>query len=61
MKARMTIFAPTAAEARQELLAIARSVGEKAKVEEIRPQGSDWLVTYTATPGTIRKMEEQVS
>lgn len=61
MKARMTIFAPTAAKARQELLAIAKAVGEKAKVTEVRPQGDDWLVTYTASPQAVRKMEEWVS
>lgn len=63
MKSRMTIFAPTADQAKKELLSIAEECGATPKVLDVVPQGqgNNWLVSYAANPETVRSMEAWVS
>lgn len=61
-RAQMTIWAPTAEAATQELQGIAQETNQTIRVGSTYPQGHhNWLVTYYATAEAIRIMEEWVS
>ena len=64
MKAQMSIFAPTAEDAKKEVVSIAQECGSiTPKILDAIPEGKGhyWLVTYSADPSTVRSMEAWVS